>query len=294
MRLTGAITALITPFRRDGDLDIAALENLVEAQIAAGIGGLAVCTVTGEGSALSFEEREAVISTTVRKAAGRVPVIASTGTNSTESTIALTCRAEALGAAAALVTVPYYSKPGQKGILHHFREVAAASRLPLIVVDDPVRTASTLSAATLEELSRNAAIFGILQTAGDMAPLECFRDRLHLFTGNELTAPAFLACGGDALISPVSNVLPRLVTALQHAASCGNLPAALLLCDRLTPLVEALGMGDPARIKHAVNALTGTPAELRLPLVPADDDERETIAAALVPFTTACSRHLSL
>lgn len=158
-RLGGAITALVTPFRRD---DRPALRALAEWQILSGVDGLTVCSTMGEGPTLSPQERGEVIDLVIRSAAGRAPVIAATGTNSTESTIVLTREAEALGAAAALVTVPYYSKPGQKGIIHHFEQLAAASGLPVIVDNAPAQTASDLSTETLGRL---AAIPGILASA---------------------------------------------------------------------------------------------------------------------------------
>ncbi len=292
LRLSGAITPLVTPFRH-GALDIKALEMLAEWQIASGIGALAVGTVTGEGPALSQAERETALSTVLRVADDRIPVLAATGTNCTAQTIEATQRAEALGASAALVTVPYYSKPGQKGILHHFGELAAATNLPLIIVNDPARTASLLLPSTLDVLSADGTIFGLLDIEGDMATLACYRDRLHLFTGNALGAPAFLACGGDGVIAPVGNVLPKLVTSLQHAAACGNLPAALTLADRMTALIDAIG-DDPACIKYALSAYPGICADVRPPLVAADDAAREAVAAALMPFAATPKRALSL
>jgi len=292
-RLSGAITPLVTPFRR-GAVDIAGFERLVEWQIASGIGGLAVCTVTGEGPALCDAERDLVLSTVLRVADDRVPVLAATGTNGTASTIALTKRAKALGASAALVTVPYYSKPGQKGILWHFEQVASASTLPLIISSDPGRTASPLSPSTLDALSQTGTIFGLLDAAGDIGTLAPCRDQLHLFTGNATTAPAFIACGGDGIIASAANVLPKLVTSLQHASACGNLPAALVLADRLAPLAEAIGDGEPASIKFALSAFPGIPTDVRLPLVPAGQTVQEAICAALQSCASPAGNALSL
>lgn len=292
-RLSGAITPLVTPFR-NGVVDTTTLATLAEWQIASGVGAIAVCTVTGEGPALDDDERDLVLTTVLRAADDRVPVIAATGTNGTESTIALTKRAEALGARAALVTVPYYSKPGQKGILRHFGDVAAATSLPLIIANDPGRTASPLLPSTLDELADTGTIFGLLDASGDIATLAPYRDRFHLFTGNALTAPAFMACGGDGIIAPVANVLPKLVTSLQHAAACGNLPAALVLADRLESLMRAIVDGDPAGIKFALHAFPGVPLDVRLPLVSADAASRDVISAALQACSPSPRNALSL
>lgn len=288
LRLGGAITALATPFH-NGRLDRPAFEALAEWQILSGVDGLAVATVTGEGPALSPRERATLIGTAVRTAAGRVPVLAATGTNATESTIALTREAGALGAAAALVIVPYYSKPGQKGILHHFEQVGAAAGLPLIVENAPGRTASDLSAETLGRLAAIPAIVGICDATGDIGRLAglppSLRQRFRFLSGHDATALVFGTAGGAGTISPAANVLPRLFASMQQAAQAGNMPAALALQDRLLPLVGALGPeGDPARIKHALHLLRGISPELRLPLVRPELQEQLAIGEALASF----------
>ncbi|TAV73369.1 4-hydroxy-tetrahydrodipicolinate synthase [Rhizobium leguminosarum] len=287
-RLGGAITALVTPFRRDG-LDRPALRALAEWQILSGVDGLTVCSTTGEGPTLSPQERGEVIDLVIRSATGRVPVIAATGTNSTESTIVLTREAEALGAAAALVTVPYYSKPGQKGIIHHFEQVAAASRLPVIIDHAPAQTASDLSTETLGRLAAIPGIFGICDATGDIARFAglspFLRQRFRFFSGHDPSALAFTIAGGDGVISPGANVLPKLFTSMQQAARAGNLSAARSLQDRLLPLISALGPeGDAARIKHALRLMRSLEGELRLPLVAAEPEMRFAIGKALAPF----------
>ncbi len=297
-RLAGAITALVTPFCR-GRVDRSALRALVEWQILSGVDGLAVCSATGEGPTLSPQERAEVIDLSIQSVAGRVPVIATTGTNSTESTIALTREAEALGAAAALVTVPYYSKPGQKGIVHHFEQVVAASRLPVIVDHAPAQTASDLSTETLGSLAAIPGIVGIRDATGDIARFaglsSILRQGFRFFSGHDPSALAFTIAGGDGAISPGANVLPRLFTSMQQAARAGNLSAARSLQDRLLPLISALGPeGDPARIKHALRLMRGLGAELRLPLVAAEPDMRFAIGKALAPFLDESSAKMAL
>jgi len=297
-RLAGAITALVTPFCR-GRVDRSALRALVEWQILSGVDGLAVCSVVGEGPTLSPEECTEVIDLSVRSAAGRVPVIAATGTNSTKSTIALTRQAEALGAAAALVTVPYYSKPGQKGIVHHFEQVAEAGGLPVIVDNAPAQTASDLSTETLGRLAAISGIFGIRDATGDIARFAglspFLRQRFRFFSGHDPSTLAFTVAGGHGMISPGANVLPRLFTSMQQAARAGNLSAALSLQDQLLPLITALGPeGDPARIKHALRLIRELDAELRLPLVAVEPEMRFAIGKALAPFLDESSARLAL
>lgn len=168
MRAGGAITALVTPFRK-GEIDGAALEDLVEWQVLSGVDGLAICTAAGEGPSLSPQERRMALDICIRTAADRIPVIAAAGTNCTESTIGLIRDAEECGARAVLVTVPYYSKPGQKGVLHHFRQVAAASNLPILIENAPARTASDLTVETLERLADLETIVAIVDSSGDIA-----------------------------------------------------------------------------------------------------------------------------
>ncbi|MGM5054691.1 4-hydroxy-tetrahydrodipicolinate synthase [Rhizobium sp. 814_E9_N1_1] len=297
-RLGGAITTLITPFRH-GCLDRPALRALAEWQILSGVDGLTVCSTTGEGPTLSQQERAEAIDLVIRSAAGRVPVIAATGTNSTDSTIALTREAEVLGAAAALVTVPYYSKPGQQGIVYHFEQLSAASGLPVIIDHAPAQTASDLSTETLGRLATIPGIFGIRDATGDIARFvglsAILRQRFRFFSGHDPSALAFTIAGGDGTISSGANVVPRLFISMQQAARAGNLSAARSLQDRLMPLISALGPeGDPARIKHALRLVRGLKAELRLPLVAAEPEVCLAIGEALAPFLDESSTRMAL
>ncbi len=298
LRLGGAITALVTPFR-DGEVDHAALEALVEWQVLSGVDGLAVCTAAGEGFSLSPQERRMVLDICIRAAADRIPVIAAAGTNCTESTIAFIRDAEECGARAVLITVPYYSKPGQKGILHHFRQIAAASNLPVLIENAPSRTASDLTVGTLERLAELEAIVAIVDATGDIArfanlPL-ALRHRFRFLSGHDGTALPFYLSGGDGIVSAAANILPRLVTSLQQAACGSYISAALALSDRLLPVVTALGHeGDPARLKYALQILRGTPSDLRLPLVPTEADSRFTIAKSLAPFIGGSAARMAL
>ncbi|MDM9645193.1 4-hydroxy-tetrahydrodipicolinate synthase [Rhizobium sp. S163] len=282
LRLGTVITALVTPFRNDR-LDLAMLERLAERQINSGIDGLAVCTVTGEGPTLSLTERAAIIRTCVRVAAGRVPIIAATGTNATSTTIALTLEARKLGADAALVTVPYYSKPGQKGIVHHFEQVATASDLPVIIDDCPSHCASSLAPESLEALAPIGNILGVVHSSGEGARLAPrLRQRFVSLSSDDGSALSFLAWGGDCMLSSGANVEPRLFASLHRSAKAGNVAAAMALHDRLQPLIRALVEdGSPAPVKYALHVLLGTSPDVRLPMVGLDAAEKAAVFAAL-------------
>ncbi|KQV31701.1 4-hydroxy-tetrahydrodipicolinate synthase [Rhizobium sp. Root1203] len=298
LRLGTITTALITPFRGDRP-DLAALEQLAERQIRSGIDGLAVCTVTGEGPTLSMEEQAEVVRTCVRVAAGRVPIIAATGTNSTSSTIALTRQAENLGASAALVTAPYYSKPLQRGVVHHFQMLAAETTLPLIVDSNQSRCAISLSRETLEAFScipSIVALVGVLDT--DICSVDLprhLRDRFTFLSNRDDTARAFLGQRGDGIISAGANIHPRLFASMQQAARAGNVHAALALEGRLLPLVQALGAdGDPSAVKHALHVLLGTDPSVRLPMVALAPDEKTSVFDALTLVSDLRSKSLPL
>ncbi|MBB3318490.1 4-hydroxy-tetrahydrodipicolinate synthase [Rhizobium sp. BK181] len=297
LRLGPTTTALVTPFR-EGVVDLSALEQLVEWQIQSGVDGLAVCTATGEGSTLTRSERAAAILTCVRVAAGRVPVIAATGTNATASTIALTRDAEELGAAAALVTLPYYSKPGQKGIASHFAQLAFATSLPLIVENNPLRTAIDMTSTTLNALADIPSVVGFVLADGSVAartlPPE-WRQRFLLLSDCDATALSFLSTGGSGIISAGANLCPRLYASLQQAARGGNLPAARQLEGRLAPLTAALGAeGDPAAIKYALQTLRLIDPEVRLPLLGVEANEKQSISQALLRASGAHDSSLSI
>jgi 4-hydroxy-tetrahydrodipicolinate synthase len=298
LRLGTITTALITPFRDDRP-DFAALEQLAERQIRSGIDGLAVCTVTGEGPTLSMEEQAEVVRTCVRVAAGRVPIIAATGTNSTTSTIALTRQAEKLGASAALVTVPYYSKPGQRGVVHHFQMLAAETTLPLIADSNPSRCAIGLSPETLEAFSCIPSIVGLVgvldnDTCSTALPRH-LRERFTFLSNRDDTARAFLGQRGDGIISAGANVHPRLFASMQQAARAGNIHAAMALEGRLFPLMQALGAdAGPSTVKHALHVLLGTDPAVRLPMVALDPDEKTSVFDALTSVSELRCKSVSL
>ncbi len=282
----GAITSLVTPFRNDG-IDCDALAAEVEWQIRNGIDGLSVCGLAGEGPTLTQAERLTVISLCIEAADGRVPVIAATGTHCTETTIEATRLAKLAGADAALVTVPYYSKPTQNGILAHFASLATATDLPIVVDNRPAHTGIDLTPDTVGRIGRISTVIGLVDGGSGRSLADAWvrllPARVGLYTSQDAAATAFTLSGGSGLFSDVANVAPRLTAALLHAAAAGNLAAAASLQDRLRPLWQALALdGTAAAIKHAL-CLQDRPvaATVRLPLVDVDATTEAALSGAL-------------
>jgi 4-hydroxy-tetrahydrodipicolinate synthase len=292
-RIGGAITSLVTPFKNDA-LDRIGLMALVERQIRGGVDGIVACGLTGEGPVLSEAERAEIIATCAEIAEGKIPVIAATGTNDTATTIEETRQAKALGAAAALVTLPYYSKPSQKGIIRHFEMLADAVDIPIIIHNLPFHTAVDLATATLARLSAIPHVIGIADGTGDIGRAAEWRDMLPagtaLLSAHDATSLGFTLAGGQGVISSAANIAPRLVCALQHAAGAGNLPAASILQERLLPLYRMLAReSEPAVIKHALAVLGKSEADVRLPLVNVEDTTGADVRAVLDVLQAGCN-----
>jgi len=284
--LSGSITALITPFR-DGQVDEDALHALVERQIEAGTHGLVPCGTTGESPTLSHEEHLRVVEICIGAAAGRVPIIAGTGSNSTQEALEFTRHAEKSGAAAALVVTPYYNKPTQAGLIAHFTALnAAVEKLPLIIYNIPGRSVVDMQVETMAELATLKNIVGVKDATGDLARvaaqrLACGVDFIQL-SGEDATALGFNAQGGRGCISVAANVAPELCAAFQNASLAGDIETALALQDRLMPLHEALFCEtSPSPAKYAMARLGKCQEEIRLPLLPASDHARAQIDAAM-------------
>jgi 4-hydroxy-tetrahydrodipicolinate synthase len=268
---TGALTALVTPFRA-GEVDLRALGALVETQIAAGIHGLVPCGSTGEAATLTHEEQVAVVREVVRVARGRVPVVAGTGSNSTAEAIRLTRGAEEAGADAALLISPYYNKPTQEGIYRHYAAVAAATKLPLIVYNIPGRTASNISAETMGRLSRIPNVVGVKEASGSLAHvidiIAAAGPDFAVYAGDDVLTLPIMAVGGKGVISVTSNVAPREFAELAQALLDGDLARSRGLMHRLLPIVSAL-MGlevNPIPVKTALAMIGRCAEEFRLPL----------------------------
>jgi 4-hydroxy-tetrahydrodipicolinate synthase len=285
MRLSGFIPDLPTPFDEKGNLDLAAFETLCERQIEAGVLAIVVGETAGEASTLTPAEHDTIVRAAVKLARGRVRVIAGAGSNSTSQAIELTRRAEAAGADAVLSVVPYYNKPMQSGIYAHFRAIAEQTSLPIILHDIPARTLRELSDDTLARLAKSAQFIGLRDGTGDLARPLRLRPLLppafRLFSGDDATALAFVANGGDGCISLVSNIAPDLCRAIFSNCRQGRLQSARYLQSRLAPLTAALAKESPAALKYALCLLGFISPGTRLPIVELADAAKAEVASAL-------------
>lgn len=284
--LSGYAPALPTPFRDDDSVDIAALEHLCERQIQDGATALVACGTTGEAPTLSRAEHRAVVRTAVRVSRGRVPVIAGAGSNATDEAVALAREAEADGADALLVVTPYYNRPTQAGLLAHFRAVGAATGLPVILYDVPARTACALADTTVARLAELPGFIGLKDATGDISRPARLRALLgsgfRLLSGDDATAFAFLAQGGDGCISVTSNVTPGLCRRMAADLQRGDLAEAQRIAALLAPLTAALfGESSPVPVKYALSLLGLMTSRVRLPLVGLRDETKHTVAVAL-------------
>lgn len=286
MMFSGSITALITPFR-DGSLDVKALEAFVDWQIKEGINGLVPVGTTGESPTLSHEEHQQVVEICVKVAAGRVPVIAGAGSNSTAEAIELARHAEKVGADGVLSVAPYYNKPSQEGLFQHFKAIADAISLPVMLYNIPGRSIVDISVDTMKRLREAAPnIAGVKDATGDVGRVTLQRhhvgeDFIQL-SGEDMTALGFNAHGGKGCISVTSNVAPALTAEMQAASLQGNFAKALSIQDRLAPLHKALFREpSPAGVKYAAERLGLCSAEVRLPIVPVTEGTRAVIDDAL-------------
>jgi 4-hydroxy-tetrahydrodipicolinate synthase len=276
----------VTPFVR-GRVAEDTFRELVEWQIAEGSSALVPCGTTGEVATLTHDEHRLVIELSVEQARDRVPVIAGCGSYSTAASIERMAAAAAVGAAAALVVVPYYNKPSQAGIAAHFRALAEASDLPIIVYNVPSRTVTDISVETLAEVSRLPTVVGVKDASGNLARvtaqrLACGTEFCQL-SGNDDMALGFNAMGGVGCISVTANVAPKLCADFQEATREGRWGEALELQDRLYPLHAALfSDASPGPAKYALSKVrTGFPTELRLPLTEPSEASRAAVDAAL-------------
>jgi 4-hydroxy-tetrahydrodipicolinate synthase len=284
-RIKGSIPALITPFK-DGKVDEAAFRKLVNWQIAEGSSGLVPCGTTGESPTLSHEEHMRVIEICVEETAGRVPVIAGTGSNATDEAIALTRHAKEVGCDAVLSVTGYYNKPSQEGQYRHFMAVADAVDIPILLYNIPGRAIVEITVETMARLSKHKNIIGVKDaTANLMRPsrerLACGLDWL-LISGEDGTALGYNAHGGSGCISVTANVAPKLCAEFQAASLAGDFAKARQYQDRLMPLHDAMFCEpSPAPAKYGVSLLGFCSLEVRLPLVEATDAARAQIKKAM-------------
>ena len=289
----GSITALITPFK-GGQVDAGAFQKLVKWQIDQGSQGLVPCGTTGESPTLTHDEHMRVVELCVEAAAGRVPVIAGTGSNSTAEAIELTRHAKTAGADGALVVTPYYNKPTQEGLYLHYKAINDAVDIPIVIYNIPGRSIVDMSVDTMARLFKLKNIVGVKDATANMARVSQQRAALGKdfvqLSGEDATALGFMAHGGQGCISVTANVAPALCAEFQLACLAGTFKLALQLQDRLMPLHDALFVeSNPGPVKYAASKLGLCSAETRLPLAPLAatsqtkvDDALSAVGLALV------------
>lgn len=285
-RFKGAIAALPTPFRGDA-IDLADFDFLVRWLLDHGIDGVVPCGTTGETPTLTRDERLTLLRRCVAVVAGRVPVIAGTGSNSTRETIEQTITAAECGADAALIVTPYYNRPSQEGLYRHYAAVADATTLPIILYNVPTRTGVDLVPETVQRLARIPTIIGIKDATGDLNRPErttrlAGRDFLQL-SGHDATAFGFNTMGGVGTISVVANVAPQLCVDMHRACRDDNHHSARVIQHRLRPLVAALELEtNPAPVKYALHRLLGLSPNVRLPMTRLTQETEMAIDEALL------------
>ena len=277
----GIATALITPFR-DGAVDYDAMGRLIDWQIDSGINGLVICGTSGEGPTLSDAEHRECIRYCVERVAGRVPVIAGTGSNDTAYAISLTKYSCEVGADAMLVVTPYYNKATQNGLVASFCAIADASTKPLIVYNVPSRTGCSIQPETYLKLSKHGNITAIKEASGNISTVVATRalvgDKMDIYSGNDDQIVPILSMGGLGCISVLSNVLPRETVEICDRFFAGDVAGAAALQCKYLPLIDALFCEvNPIPVKAAMAALGWCENSVRLPLTPMEEPHRQVL-----------------
>lgn len=269
---TGSSVAIVTPMSADGQVDFGALRALIDWHIEQGTDALVVAGTTGESATLAKDEHVAVIEAAVKATAGRVPVIAGTGSNSTAQTIELSSLVNSLGVDGYLVVTPYYNKPPQAGLIRHFAAVADAVSKPVMLYNVPGRTGVDMLPETVAELAKHPQIFAIKEATGDLQRVSRIRelcgDDFRLYSGDDPTSREFMLLGGDGVVSVTANVAPARMAAMCRAALAGNADEAARLDEPLADLHRDLFVeSNPIPVKWALWRMGLIPGGIRLPLV---------------------------
>ena len=293
MKLSGYMPALPTPFTDDDKIDYSAFKRLCGLQIEHGATALVVCGTTGEAATLTLAEQAQLIRIAVAAAHGRVPVVAGAGSNATEHAVELSREAEANGADALLSVTPYYNKPTQDGLYLHFRDIAAATSLPLILYDVPSRTVRGLADDTVVRLAELPGIIGLKDATGDIGRPLRLRTLLGadftLLSGDDASSLGFIAQGGDGCISVASNLVPSLCAAIAAAWRRGDALRAQQLMLAIAPLIAALSCEtNPAPLKYALSLCGLVSSKVRLPLVEISVHGRRVVGSALARLAAEC------
>lgn len=282
----GSMVAIITPMNADGSIDKKALHDLVEWHIESGTRALIVAGTTGESATLEPDEQFEVVSLVVKQVAGRIPVIAGTGTNSTRTTIKLTQNAKQAGANACLIVTPYYNKPSQNGLYQHYKTVAENVDLPIILYNVPGRTACDLLPETVERLAKVPGIIAIKEATGKLERGTEIRNRcgkdFGIYSGDDATAMDLMLAGADGVISVTANVAPKKMAQMCDAALAGDRPLAEKINADLVLLHQRLFLeSNPVPTKWALHNMGKIQAGIRLPLLPLDNKYHQEVKEAL-------------
>lgn len=285
-RLTGAFTAIVTPFKQDGSIDGPVLQTLVERQIEAGINGLVPCGTTGEAAAMTLEEHRFVVETVVKQTAGRVPVIAGAGANNTNKAIELSKMCQDAGADALLQIAPGYIKPTQRGIIEHFNAILGAVDLPVVIYNVPGRTSITITPETILKLAENPRIIAVKQALTDLEQLSQIiagrPTNFSVLSGEDAYTLPMIALGGDGVVSVVGNELPQQMAQLCEAALAGNRDLAVERHQKMAPLMAANFVeSNPIPCKFAMSQMGLLENVLRSPMTPLAAEFQKTVTDAL-------------
>jgi 4-hydroxy-tetrahydrodipicolinate synthase len=284
---SGTYTAIITPFRKNGKLDEPALKRLIDSQIKGGVDGIVPVGTTGESPTLDYEEHIEVIKRSIEFAAGKIKVLAGTGGNSTSEAIYLTKMAKKAGADGSLQVAPYYNKPSQEGLFQHFKAIAAATDLPLVLYSIPGRCGVEIAIETVARLGAACpSIVGIKEAGGNADRVSQLRaalgERFTILSGDDSLTLPFMAVGAQGVVSVASNVIPREVSQMVAALAQGKPAHARKLHSRFYPLFKDLFLEtNPVPVKAALSMLGICAEEYRLPLVPMSAKNRDTLRATL-------------
>lgn len=286
--LSGSLVAIVTPMQPGGALDLAAFRRLIDFHVDNGTAAIVVVGTTGESPTVDVDEHCRLIRTAIEHACGRIPVIAGTGGNSTAEAIALTRFAKTAGAHSCLSVVPYYNKPTQEGLYRHFRTIAEAVDVPVLLYNVPSRTVADLSTETVLRLAEIPNIVGMKDATSDLVRLVHLQNRLPagrefaLYSGNDDTALAFMLLGGHGVVSVAANIAPRPVAEMCKAALAGDVASARRQNAKLANLNARLFVeANPIPVKWALAEMGLIQNELRLPLTPLSPQHHESLRAAL-------------
>lgn len=286
----GAGVALITPFKDNGEINYEKLEEILEEQIAGGTDAIVACGTTGEASTMTHEEHLDVIRFACEKVKGRIPVVAGTGSNCTETAVYLSQEAERLGADGVLVVSPYYNKATQKGLYRHFAAVAESIKIPVILYNIPGRTGVNIAPETIAKLCENVEnIVGVKEASGNFSAIAQLMNltdgRIDLYSGNDDQIVPMLALGGKGVISVLSNIAPRQTHAICEAFFAGNVKESARLQLAAIPLIEALFCEvNPIPVKAAMNLMGKETGPLRMPLTEMEPQNQERLKASMEAY----------